>query len=77
MGKVPQDAVNRCTSLLAEVEARKDGEQVLSQIQPTILKMRNGQAVFSQIQKLVIAREKVGRVAMQYASSTDSRSPAG
>ncbi len=53
--KVSQEEVNRCISLLAEIEAGKDKSQVLAQIQPTVLRMRHGKVLYSQIQKLVMA----------------------
>jgi hypothetical protein len=52
---VPKEDIDRCIALLGGIGAGQDGSRVLNQIQPTILRLRNGKLVFAQLQKLVMA----------------------
>ena len=51
---IPKEEVDRCIALIGDIDNGKDAQQVLDEIRPTILRMRNGQVVFAQIQKLVL-----------------------
>ena len=52
---VPEEEIARCVALIGEIDSGKDAQEVLDEIRPTILRMRNGRVVFSQIQKLILA----------------------
>ena len=55
MFTVPKEDIDRCVQRLRDIDTGSNSEQVLREIQPTILSMGNGKTVFAMVEKLVRA----------------------